>query len=78
MCLQKNAVNLWERACPRWRWVRRRKCLMINRYRGQARSHRMCVNFNAQASFFRHASSISSPSSSTDASVVNGANSRMM
>ncbi|MGX1085435.1 hypothetical protein AB7M25_002001 [Pseudomonas sp. AP3_22 TE3818] len=30
---------LWERACSRWRWVRRQGCWMWRPLRGQARSH---------------------------------------
>jgi len=30
------AQNLWERACPRRRYVRRHQCWMCNRHRGQS------------------------------------------
>ena len=31
---------MWERACPRKRWVSQHHCLLGQRFRGQARSHR--------------------------------------
>ena len=33
-------MYLWERACPRWRWISQHQCWMLWPHRGQARSHR--------------------------------------
>ncbi|MDF9907895.1 hypothetical protein QF017_002793 [Pseudomonas laurylsulfatiphila] len=33
-------IQLWERACPRKRWVSQHLCKLTLRLRGQARSHR--------------------------------------
>ncbi|RBL69507.1 hypothetical protein C3E98_020845 [Pseudomonas sp. MWU13-2625] len=40
---------LWERACSRRRQVSRHDCLLKDRLREQARSHRGCVSATGQA-----------------------------
>ncbi|AVX89845.1 hypothetical protein PkP19E3_16615 [Pseudomonas koreensis] len=38
-----DALTLWELACQRWSRVRQPVAQMTHRHRGQARSHRYCV-----------------------------------
>ena len=39
---------MWERACPRKRWVSQHHCLLGHRLRGQARSHRGDLRLSSQ------------------------------
>jgi len=51
------AQNLWERACSRWRCVRRGRCWMCWPHREQARSHRFSGLYAKSANYSNYCGS---------------------
>ncbi|PVZ53750.1 hypothetical protein C9422_26820 [Pseudomonas sp. B1(2018)] len=62
-----NNIQLWERACPRKRWVSQHLCKLTRRHRGQARSHSVCVCCRDQALAAIAVTSTRMPSTASEA-----------